>query len=134
MPTKGRTKDELIKIAQQSGGNVKFAESRKESDLTPQDIIGYATFAENDPQWFNKPVAERLAVAQKALDAGAVRERNGTIDVDFSKIGLTPAPAGQTVQTAQPAGQTAPTVVNQPAPQEAVKGQWIMRNGQLVRR
>ena len=88
MPTKGRSKDELVAIEQARGdaGNVKFAESRKESDLRPVDIIGYATFAENDPEWFKRPMEERLATAQKALDSGAVREHRGTVDVDWTKV------------------------------------------------
>lgn len=89
-PTKGRSKDELVELAKQTGGNVTFAQSRKESDLTPQDIIGYATFAENDPNWFNKPLQERLALAGQALNAGAVREHHGTIDVDWKKLNAAP--------------------------------------------
>jgi hypothetical protein len=88
--TRGRSKDELIAIEQANitagkHGNTKFAETRKESDLTPMDIVGYATFAENDPDWFKKPVEERLRVAQRALDQGLVREQKGTVDVNWSK-------------------------------------------------
>jgi hypothetical protein len=87
----GRSKEELIAIEKQNiaagkSGNVKFAESRNEKDLTPMDIVGYATFAENDPQWFNRPVEERLQVAQRVLDQGLVRERKGTVDVNWSKF------------------------------------------------
>lgn len=93
MPQAGRSKEELIALEKsRPDGNVKFAGSRLESDLRPQDIVGYAAFAENDPNWFSKPQAEQLKVAQQALDAGAVREHHGTIDIDFSKLGQ-PAPA-----------------------------------------
>lgn len=83
---KGRSTEELVARAKASGGNVKFAESRKESDLAPQDIVGYAAFAQNDPDWFKKPLQQRLAIAQQALGAGAVREHHGTIDVDWGKV------------------------------------------------
>lgn len=83
---RGRSKEELVARAKASGGNVQFAESRLESDLTPQDIVGYATFAEKDPDWFNKPLEERLQVADQALKAGAVREHHGTVDVDWGKL------------------------------------------------
>jgi len=85
--TKGRSKEELIELERQRpDGNVKFAESRKEEDLRPQDIVGYMAFAERDPQWFKKPLSEQLKIAQQALQAGAVREHKGTIDVDWNKV------------------------------------------------
>lgn len=96
MPTKGRSKSELLnkayaadfigRGAQGDWVNNKFSQSRNESDLRPEDIVGYATFAEKDKDWFNKPLEERLAQAKKALDAGAVREHKGTVDVDWNKI------------------------------------------------
>lgn len=91
MPTRGRTKDELValeneKLSQGQFGNPKFAASRDLRDTTGKDFAGYSAFAEKDPQWFNKPVAERVSFAQKALDAGAIREHNGTIDVDWKKL------------------------------------------------
>lgn len=87
MPTKGRSRDELVKIAEATGGNVEFARSRDESLLKPQDIIGYSAFVKRDPEWFKKSLDEQLAVAKSALDAGAVKEHHGTIDVDWSKVG-----------------------------------------------
>lgn len=90
MPSRGRSKEELIALENsRPDGNALFAGSRKESDLRPQDIVGYATFAENDPKWFEKPLEEQLKVADQALKAGAVREHHGTIDVDFSKLNQT---------------------------------------------
>ena len=96
MPTAGRSKSELLNrayaadfIGRGSGNewvNNKFSQSRNESDLRPEDIVGYSTFAEKDKDWFNKPLDVRLAEAKKALDAGAVREHKGTIDVDWNKI------------------------------------------------
>lgn len=86
LPTRGRSKEELIAEAEATGGNVKFAGSRKESDLTPEDIVNYSVWAESDPEWYRRPMEERLARAGEALEAGAVREHHGTIDVDFSKL------------------------------------------------
>lgn len=103
--TSGRSKAELIQEAQQPGGNSAFANSRNESDLKGIDIANYAAFAKNDPGWFNKSVADRSAFAQKALDAGAVREHNGTIDVDWNKI-QQPQAQPQNPVLAVPAGTT----------------------------
>lgn len=109
MPSRGRTKEELLgfeqaKIDAGQYGNTTFAGSRKESDLTPQDIWGYSAFAEKDPQWFQRSEAERLSTAQRALDSGAVQEHHGTIDIDWSKMGDGSAAE---VQAATPPG-TAP--------------------------
>lgn len=92
MPSRGRTKEELVAFeqAKQDAGqwaNTEFAGSRNESALKPQDIWGYSAFAEKDPQWFARSEAERLATAQRVLDAGAVQEHHGTIDIDWSKVG-----------------------------------------------
>lgn len=90
-PTRGRTDAELIQRAQQSGGNVAFAKSRNESDLTPADIQGYSSIIEEA----NRTGKSRMQLAQEALDAGAVREHHGTVDVDWSKVG-----AGNTIPKA----------------------------------
>lgn len=106
----GRSKEELIAEAKATGGNVQFAEDRKESSLRPQDIIGYASFAQKDPQWFRKPLQQQLAIAQQALDAGAVREHHGTIDVDWGKmpeVNAGPPPANQGAPQAAPMGMAA---------------------------
>lgn len=105
----GRSKQQLIdiekaKIAQGKYGNVKFAESRNEADLKPEDIWGYAAFYEkygND--WLGKfNEKKRREIAQKALDAGAVREHHGTIDIDWNKVD---APQAQTAQPTQSQGK-----------------------------
>jgi hypothetical protein len=82
----GQSTEELIANAKAKGGNVKFAGSRKESDLTGKDIVNYATFAEKDPEWFRKPIEERIALAQDALDSKAVREHHGTVSIDWGKV------------------------------------------------
>jgi hypothetical protein len=103
----GRSKQQLIdiekaNIAQGKHGNVKFAESRNEADLTPDDIIGYAAFYEkygND--WMSKfNDKQRREIAQKALNAGAVNEHHGTIDIDWNKVdgAQTKGPAPITAQ------------------------------------
>lgn len=82
MPTSGRSDAELIQRAEQSGGNVAFAKSRNESDLTPQDIQGYASILEQAA----KTGQDRTQLAADALASGAVREHHGTIDVDWNKV------------------------------------------------
>lgn len=66
--------------------NNKFASSRSEKDLRPEDIWGYSAFFKkygND--WLGKfTEAQRRSIAQKALDRGAVNEHHGTIDINFT--------------------------------------------------
>lgn len=100
LPTRGRSKEELVAIAEKTGGNVKFAQSRKEADLTGQDIANYSVWAEKDPDWFKRPVEERIAISQQALDAGAVREHHGTVDVDFDKFEFAPQGTPETPEDA----------------------------------
>lgn len=91
--TKGRSKQQLIDLEKQKTangqyGNATFAESRNESDLKPEDIWGYSAFFDkfgND--WLGKmSEQQRRDKAQEALNAGAVREHNGTISVDWNKL------------------------------------------------
>ena len=95
LPTQGRSKEELQRTDlpddfvgfDQNGvwANNKFNQSRNEADLKGPDIVNYSTFAEKDPNWYQRPLEERINYAQSVLDAGAVREHHGTVDVDFSK-------------------------------------------------
>lgn len=68
--------------------NNKFAASRNESDLTAKDIWGTDAFFEkygND--WLGGfTPGQRESIAQQALDAGAVREHHGMVDVDWEKF------------------------------------------------
>lgn len=96
LPTKGRSKEELIRqdkpadfVGRDEQGqwvNNKFADSRNEADLRPEDIVNYAAFAEKDPEWFKKPLDQRLAEADRVLKAGAVREAKGSITIDWNKL------------------------------------------------
>lgn len=105
MPSHGRKKKDLIRkdVAPDFVGfapdgqwvNNAFAQSRDESQLRPEDIVNYSAFAEHDPNWFKKPMEERLALAGQVLQAGAVKEHHGTIDVDFSKVSSAPTPGPQ---------------------------------------
>lgn len=94
--TRGRKKSELInpylpqdfrgETPQYGWVNNKFANSRNEADLTGRDILGYSTFFDkfgND--WLGKMNdKQREAIANKALERGAVREHHGTIDINWS--------------------------------------------------
>lgn len=91
--TKGRSKEELVRGAQANidagrYGNVKFAQSRNESDLNPEDIWGYSTFGEKYGDKWLKGMSEeqRRGISQALLNAGAVNEHHGTIDVDWNKL------------------------------------------------
>ena len=91
--SKGRSKDELTRkdlaadfVGKDPQGvwvNNKFAQSRNEADLKPEDIWGYSAFGEafgND--WLGKySEDQRRQIAQKALDSGKVREHIGTLDI-----------------------------------------------------
>lgn len=99
----GRSRDQLAAIEQDKinrggYGNVEFAKTRDESKLKPEDIWGYSAFMDkfgND--WlktFNEQ--QRRDIAQEALNAGAVKEAKGSIDIDWAKIptaGAKPQPA-----------------------------------------
>lgn len=62
--------------------NNKFAKSRNVADLRPEDIWGYAAFQEKfGPGYMQTSEANRRALAQKALEIGAVKEHHGTIDL-----------------------------------------------------
>jgi len=96
MPTGGRSREELTRqdlamdfVGRDDAGawvNNKFAQSRDVADLQPEDIVNYAAFAENDPEWFNKPLEDRLVIAQQALQKGAVSEGHGSINIDWKKL------------------------------------------------
>lgn len=93
---KGRKKSELInpylpqdfrgETPQYGWVNNKFTNSRNESDLTGKDIWGYSAFFDkygND--WLGKfSPQQREAIANKALQRGAVREHHGTIDINWT--------------------------------------------------
>ena len=92
---KGRGKEDLINIEKEKEAagqysNVKFAQTRDEADLNPEDIWGYSTFLDkfgND--WLGTFSEDtRRQIAQKALDAGAVNEHHGTVDIDWNKVDL----------------------------------------------
>lgn len=102
--SRGRSKKELIAIEEQKAAqglpsNVEFARTRDEKFLKPEDIWGYSTFFEkygND--WLGKfTEQQRRDIAQQALNAGAVREHRGTINIDWGKVDTTP-PAVQPKQ------------------------------------
>lgn len=102
MPTKGRSFESMQNKAQAADFigrddkgnwvNNKFNMSRNVADLRGEDIVNYATFAENDPEWFKKPLDQRLQIANQALQQGAVKEHHGTVDVDWKKFQPQPIP------------------------------------------
>ncbi len=132
MPTKGRKLDSLINkdlpedfVGQDANGNWvnnKFAKSRDVADLQATDIVNYSAFAEKDPEWFKKPMEERMSVAQQALDAKAVTEGKGTIKVDFNKL---QAP----VQAAQPPMGVQPGQVKDPNVRSPTMPKWANDSG-----
>jgi len=78
-----RSREQQVKDLTASGGNVsQFLRTGNVADLTPEDIQGYASLLERNPNDLNA----RLADARKALDAGAVTEGKGTINVDWDKV------------------------------------------------
>lgn len=91
----GRTKEEMQRadLAQDFTGfdpngqwvNNKFNQSRQVTDLTPIDIIGYSKMFE---KMGNASVEQRMEAARRALEAGAVKEHHGTIDVDWNKVDM----------------------------------------------
>lgn len=65
--------------------NNKFAQSRDVADLVPKDLLGYAAPVEKfGTSWTNADQATRESVLQQALDAKAVNEHHGTIDINWT--------------------------------------------------
>jgi hypothetical protein len=84
--------------------NLKFGDSRNESDLAPVDIIGYPGLQqylmENgliDNTMTPMQILEaQFNFAEQAVGAGAIREHHGMIDIDGAKMaGYEGAPTGQ---------------------------------------
>ena len=97
MPSHGRGKDELVRkdlpddfIGTDANGdwvNNKFAQSRDVKDLRATDIVNYSAFAEEYPDWFDRPLDERLQIADEYLKTKAVKEGHGTITLDHERYG-----------------------------------------------
>ncbi len=92
MPTSGQSVNDLINkqyamdyIGRDKSNNWvnnKFAQSRDEKDLRPEDVAGYASFMEKfGNNYINAPLDVKLKVAQEALNKGLVNEHHGTIDL-----------------------------------------------------
>lgn len=65
--------------------NNKFAQSRDVKDLRPEDLLGYAAPVEKfGTSWTNADEATRKSILQQALDAGAVNEHHGTVDINWT--------------------------------------------------
>lgn len=115
LPTKGRSKQELIALAEQTGdpAAIKFAQSRDVNDLkgAGQNIVGYSTFAEHDPEWFNRPLDQRIAYANQLLDAGVVDEARGQIKINWKN-----APPSPWAAPAAPAPNQTQLETNKPLP------------------
>lgn len=90
MPTGGRSTEDLVQLERDRGADeadIRFASSRDINDLKGhgQSIINYSTFAEKDPEWFNRSIEDRTAYANQLLDAGVVSEGRGQISIDWEK-------------------------------------------------
>jgi hypothetical protein len=150
--TRGRKKSELINpyLPQDFRGdtpqygwvNNKFANSRNEADLTARDIWGYSTFFDkfgND--WLGKMnEKQREAIANKALERGAVREHHGTIDINWSpelEADIASIRGPNMIPKAQPGTPQPGTPQAAPAPQPqttpTVQGNQVNRKGILGR-
>lgn len=89
--------------------NTAFGNTRDEKKLTPIDIQGFAAMYEAGGP--NATAADRLALAQDALAADAVREHHGTIDVDWDKVDLYKKALEPEVKTPIPVDPNAPKEV-----------------------
>lgn len=111
---RGRSREELVNrnfandytgMTNEGWVNNKFANSRDEKDLRPEDIWGYSTFFEkfgND--WLGKySEQQRRNIAQAALNRGAVKEGHGTVDINW-----TPELESEIQQMTNPAPQPQP--------------------------
>lgn len=91
MPKVGRTRDQLVdrNFAQDFVGyrpdgslvNNKFAMSRNESDLRPEDVIGYAANYETlGPDYGSASHEQRMEFGRRALGENLFREARGQLD------------------------------------------------------
>jgi hypothetical protein len=145
--TRGRKKSELInpylpqdfkgETPQYGWVNNKFANSRNESDLTARDIWGYSTFFEkfgND--WLGKMnEKQREAIANKALQRGAVREHHGTVDINWTpelEADIAAIRGPNMIPKAQP-GKPQPTQPQTPPTTQPVQAANVNRKGILGR-
>lgn len=91
MQNKNYADDYIGRDAQGNWVNNKFNQSRDVKDLRGEDIVNYATFAEHDPEWFKKPLDQRLGIANDLLGQGLVSEGHGSVDVNWDKYNPTAA-------------------------------------------
>jgi hypothetical protein len=74
-----------IGMTDQGWNNNKFAQSRNEADLRPEDLLGYASPVETfGTSWTKADEGTRKNILQQALDAGAVDEHHGTVDINWT--------------------------------------------------
>lgn len=111
--TKGRSKEELIRIEQEKiaagkYGNPEFARTRDEKLLKPEDIMGYAAPYEIfGAEYANAGEIAKKKALQLALDKGLVREHHGTIDIASDPAYI--EEAKKLLATPDPAAAPAPT-------------------------
>lgn len=80
-PLRGRSDAELLAEAKASGGPTKFAETRDEKFLTPDEILGFSFLPEKfGKEFVGATPAQKKAIGQYLLDAQAVREHHGQLD------------------------------------------------------
>lgn len=91
--TKGRTKEELVGIEQakiNAGkyGNVDYARTRDAKFLKPEDTWGASDWYKEFGNDYLGSMSEeqRRQLNQAALDAGAVTDKYGKLNIDFGKI------------------------------------------------
>lgn len=74
-----------IGTTDQGWNNNQFAQSRDEKDLRPEDLLGYASPVETfGTSWTGADEGTRKTILQNALNAGAVDEHHGTVDINWS--------------------------------------------------
>jgi hypothetical protein len=80
--TYGLSQDELVKRAEESGGNATFARTRDEKDLTPEDTWGGLMWQEVKGNDYLKATTEnqRREMNQRALDEGLIDESRGALN------------------------------------------------------
>jgi hypothetical protein len=67
--------------------NNKFLASGDEKELRPEDIWGYSQMYAYDPTWVSGHSENyRRGYSQDLLDAGAIDEHHGTMDIDMDKF------------------------------------------------
>jgi hypothetical protein len=79
--------EDMLEEGKTPAGDSKWLETGDVSQSSPEDWWGYASWYAADPTWISgHSEGYRKNLVSDAIEAGAINEHHGTIDVDFDKL------------------------------------------------